>query len=343
MTQASVRPDLSVVIVTPGRFANIRRTVASLRAQTVRQRIELVVVAPDDAALTDADAGEWAGFHSVAKVAVGPISNVDHAAAPGLLRASAPVVASVEDHAFPEPDWAERLLQAWGQGEPWGAVGSAVLNANPDSGLSWTNMLIAYGQWRQDRPPGPIDWLPAHNVSLRRDLIDSYADELPTLLGREGLLLKKILAAGHRFGFAPQARIHHLNPSTLSATAVLRFDAGRLYGARRRAEERWTAAKRAAYVLAGPLIPFLRFRRLHGELLGRNRPREAAGGTTPALFLGLVFDAAGQMAGYATGAGGAPDRLAVFEMDRMRHITRRDRAEFSPPASATMPARVAAE
>ncbi len=324
-------PALSAVLVTAGDFAALRRTVAALRGQTVVGRIELVIVAPSAAALAGARESELAGFHSVTKVEAGPINNVDHASAPGLLRAAAPIVASIEDHAFPEPDWAEELLKVWHDGGEWGAVGSAIVNANPGSGLSWTNMLIAYGQWRQDRRAGLIDWLPAHNVSIRRDLLDAHAAELPSLLGREGLLLRRILAEGHRFGFAPNARISHVNPSRLGATAMLRFDAGRLYGARRAAEGRWNAGKRMLYIGGGPLIPLLRFKRLHAEQLGRRRPRDAAASTAPALLLGLVFDAAGQMAGYAAGAGGAPDRLAVFEMDRKRHVTRQDRALLAAP------------
>ncbi len=324
-------PALSAVVVTAGDFSSLRRTVAALREQSVADRIELVIVAPDAAALAGAAESELAGFHSVARVEAGPISNVDHASAPGLLRASAPIVASIEDHAFPAPDWAEELLAVWREGGPWGAVGSAIVNANPGSGLSWTNMLIAYGQWRQDRRAGAIDWLPAHNVSMRRDLLDAHAGELAPLLGREGLLLRRILAEGHRFGFAPNARIRHVNPSTLGATALLRFDAGRLYGARRASEGGWGVGKRLVYIGGGPLIPLLRFKRLHAEQLGRRRPRDAAAGTAPALLLGLAFDAAGQMAGYAAGAGGAPDRLAVFEMDRTRHVTRRDRALLAAP------------
>ena len=325
MTAERNSPALSVVVVTAAGFAAVRRTIAALRAQTVAATIEIVLVAPSKSALSDMAAGELDGFHSLALHEAGPIENVDHASAPGLLIARAPVVASIEDHAFPEPGWAEHLLNAWREYPESAAVGSAILNANPSSGLSWTNMLIAYGQWLEDRAAGPIEWLPAHNVSLRRDLLDAHAHELPSLLGREGLLLRKVLQAGHPFAFAPQARIHHVNPSTLRATAALRFDAGRLYGARRASDGRWNALKRLLYVGAGPLIPIVRYKRLRADMLGDKRPRDAAGATSPALFLGLVFDAAGQMIGYAAGPGAAPRRLAVFEMDRMRHVTRRDR------------------
>lgn len=43
----SDRPELSVVVVTPGRFAQLRRTVRHLREQDIADRIELLVVCTD--------------------------------------------------------------------------------------------------------------------------------------------------------------------------------------------------------------------------------------------------------------------------------------------------------
>lgn len=39
-------PDMSVVLVTPDRYETIRQTIKHLRAQTVRDRLEVIIVAP---------------------------------------------------------------------------------------------------------------------------------------------------------------------------------------------------------------------------------------------------------------------------------------------------------
>jgi hypothetical protein len=55
-------PDLSVVLACTDRFATIAATVSRLRAQTIRERIELVIVATSRAALdlpVDAVSGFW--------------------------------------------------------------------------------------------------------------------------------------------------------------------------------------------------------------------------------------------------------------------------------------------
>ncbi len=56
--------------------------------------------------------------------------------------ASAPVVALVEDHAYPAPGWAEGIIDAHKNG--WAAVGPVMANANPHGLMSWVNLLIEY-------------------------------------------------------------------------------------------------------------------------------------------------------------------------------------------------------
>lgn len=316
-------PALSVILVTPERFANIRRSVRYLRAQTARAQLELVIVAPSEAAVEDRAAHELDGFRQVTIVPVGAIDNVDRAAAPGILRASAPVVALLEDHAYPDPTWAEALIEA--HEGPWTVVGSTVLNANPGSMLSWTNMLIAYGPWTEPNEGGEVENLPGHNTSYKRAPLAAYGEALQEALGRSGTLLDDLKAEGHRFYTEPEARVYHANPSRLASTADLRFSAGRLYGAKRAEQNDWTAAQRAAYIAGGPLIPLVRFKRLREELFGGGRRSHLAPRVFPALLLGLALDGAGQMAGYAFGPGQAPEKLATFEMDRMQHLTDADR------------------
>ncbi len=311
-------PALSVVVVTPTRFAQIRRTVRHLREQAVADRIELVLVVPEPAALDDARPGELDGFARVVPVGVGPIPNVDRAAAAGVHAATAEVVALVEDHAFPQPGWAEAIMKAHVD-EP-AAVGSVILNANPERALSWTNLLIAYGPWTDASGAGAVDALPGHNITYRRERLVPYGDRLRDRLGRDGGLLEELAASGGRLRFEGGARIAHVNPSVWRATIALRWSAGRLYGSMRAADAGWSRAKRLVYVAGGPLIPLVRFVRLCRDYFAGGRRSELVPRVLPALFAGLVLDGLGQMAGYAAGPGGTVARLATFEMDRLQHI-----------------------
>ena len=319
-------PAMSAVVVTPENFAAIARTVRHLRDQDVVDQIELILVAPAESDLADHRPEDLEGFHSTQLLGVGPIDNVDKAAAPAIRAARAPVVSLVEDHAFPQPGWARALLEK--HREPWAAVGSVFRNANPRNGLSWTNMLIPYGQWIEPASGGPINLVSRHNVCFKRAVLLHYGDELVQRLGRDGGMLGDLVSKGHRFCLEPAACVNHLNPSLLSSTIRLRYQAGRLWAAERAMRGRWGIIKRAIYTLGGPLIPAVRFVRFRRDLFTSGRLKGQEMKLYPALMLGLLLDAAGQMMGYAFGAGRSADILARFEFDRLRHLRPDDRADI---------------
>lgn len=310
------RPALSAVVVATSGFAGVRRTVRHLRGQTIADRIELIIVAPQEQAIADAAPNELEGFFAVRILAVGPIDHIDACAAKGIQAASADVVASIEDHAFPDPDWAEQVLRGFSAEDgQWSAVASFIANGNPATSLSWTNFLLGYGAWYGPLRGGTIDRVSQHNICLRRSALGPLLDDLPSHMGRSGSLLPDLRRMGRRFYFAPGAKLRHINPSRLDVTVSLRFHAGRLAAGSRASMERFSPLKRAIYTAASPLFPLLRLRTLRGKL-GESGPR-----VFPSLLAGLLLDAAGQALGFAFGPGAKTrDGLARFEFDRVRHV-----------------------
>jgi hypothetical protein len=318
-------PTVSVVVVTPHDFRQVRRTIAHLAAQDGVDDVELVLVAPSEQAVADHEPAELAAFGSVTILPVGPIPNVDRAAARGMLTASAPIVASIEDHAFVQPGWLPAIRAAYEVGDRV-SVGSVMGNANPRRGLSWANLMLGYGWWIHRDQAGELDDVPSHNATYRRETIAAFGDELPDHVGRAGDLHDRLRADGGLMYLAPDAAIEHVNPSTVSATASLRFNAGRLYGHERATQGRWGAPLRLAYALAFPLIALVRLLRLHREHLAAGAGHhELFPRVVPGLLTALLFDAVGQAVGYLRGAGEAPDVLATFEMDRIQHLDAADR------------------
>ena len=178
-------PLLSVVVVTDA-YDTIRKTVRHLRAQTIADGIELVVVAAGREEALGLDAAELSELHSHRVVRVDDIQSLSWARAPGIRVARAPIVALAESHCFPEPEWAERLLAAHEQG--WAAVGPAIYNANPATAVSWINLLIDYGPWLGPTEGGEIDDLPGHNSAYRRELLLEYGWRLEKMLEAETIM-----------------------------------------------------------------------------------------------------------------------------------------------------------
>jgi hypothetical protein len=316
---------MSVLILTPCGFELIRETVRRLRAQTARERMELVVVAPSREAL-GAFEREAAGFTSVRVVEAGEIRRVSAAKALGVRAARAPFVAFAEEHCYPEPEWARLLLAAHARG--WDAVGPRMCNANPASAVSRAGLYLNYGRCLAPAESGPAASLPWHNTSYRREALDAYVEDLATLLSVEGLLLEDMRARGRGLYFEAEARTHHVNISRFSSWVAHSFWGGRMFGAARARGKRWTTLRRLAYVGGGPLIPLVRVRRALPEVYRTGARHSDVARVLPAMLAGLIPHALGEMTGYAFGAGRAEERYSSYELNRSLHVTERDRREL---------------
>ena len=101
MNQENLVPDLSVILLTPDSYDTIRRTVHCIRTQSIKDRIELVIVAPSALSL-NVDPSEFHDFLQHRIVELGSIRSIGSAYAAGIRAASAPVVVLGEDHSYPQ-------------------------------------------------------------------------------------------------------------------------------------------------------------------------------------------------------------------------------------------------
>jgi hypothetical protein len=319
-------PALTVVLYTPTDYKAIRRTMRHLRAQTIREQLEIMIVAPavDRVQL---DPGDQESFHSVRVLAVGPTDTLSIARATAIAQATAPVVVLAEDHSFPEPDWASALLAAYCDG--WAAVGPIVLNANPRSPVSWANYLASFGRWTDPAAAGPVDYLPGHNTSYKRDVLLACGAELPWFLEVEGFLQDAMREKGHRLYLSGTARTHHVNFSLLRPCLNQMFLGGRLYAEHRFRKQQWSVCKRLLYACAAPLIPLVRLYRIVRNMCRSESQRKLLPRILPALFTGLVAHACGEMAGYTIGAVGVSRRYSDSETLRIRYVTAQDRQKLT--------------
>jgi hypothetical protein len=314
-------PALSVVVVADA-FATIRRTVRHLRAQTIAGRIELVIVSGPGVELP-VGGEELAGFARVTAVAVDDIRSLSWARAPGIRAASAPLVALAESHCYPEPEWAESLLAA--HEGPWAAVGPAVYNANPETLVSWTNLVLDYGPWLGPTDGGELGDLPGHNSSYKRDVLLTYGDRLESMLEAETIMHVDMRRRGLRLYQEPAARVEHLNVTRTSSWIGERFQTGRRFGAAR--SHRWSPLGRALYAAGSPLIPLVRLPRVLRDLDRIGERRRFRGLRLAPLLLALAVSAAGELVGYASGSGRSMWELARIELHKERHVNDRERLE----------------
>ena len=313
-------PRLSVVLVMQDRFEVVCRTLAALRAQTIQGDIELCLVVPSPESPAGPERDAMRGFAAVRIVPVGPIDDVDAEAAHGFMAATAPVVAHMEDHVFPEPEWAEAVLRA--HREAWSAIGGQMINANPGTTLSWANVLISH-QAEIVPPTGEVASLSTHNATYKTAVLREYGERLPSMLGRSGGLMRDLRARGHHIAVDPAFRFHHQQVSRWDTMIRYRMNSGRNFAATRARLNRWSFGRRILYMIGAPLIPVVRSMRMAAP----SRKLGVFPRVLPVLFVGLVFETMGEILGYAAGPGRSLQALSDYEVDRLRFMSDEDRKE----------------
>ena len=331
-SHSSSSTELSVVLVAGTGPSGIARTMQHLRTQTARRRLEVLIVAESSAGFDLAALGA-ADFAACRIVEVGPITERGAAAASGMLAATSPIVGLIEDHSYPEPEWAESLLRA--HAGTWAGVGPAVCNANPASVGSWVNYILSYGGFAPPQSAGQRDLLPWHNSAYKRDALAPFADRLGALLEWEGALQAELLTRGHTLYLEPAARTHHSNVSAAWSTVGLNTQRGRILGAQRAKRERWPAWRRMAQAAAFPLFPLLQLRHVLPQMQRVPVPEALRTRVLLGVVATLGVLAAGEAWGLVAGEGDAVARMEDYELYRARHLSRRDREALLAPALAS--------
>jgi len=315
-------PEMSVVLVTRTPFRSIRKIIRHLLRQTVSDRLELLIVVPsrDELALEDS---EVQGFGAVRVLEVGPIVSMPQAKLVAVRNATTPVVAFAEDHCYPEPDWAEHLIKE--HRERCAAVGPLLKNANPTTLNSWASYLMSHAHWNEPVSTGLTDSLPWHNTSYKRDLLLEYGAELPALLSAEGFLQQSLSARGYELYLSPKATVSHVNVSLAASVIAHAYIGGRLFGARRARYEKWSLFRRLLHIGATPLIPVVRLHRTCQDIRRIGEQKRLLPLVLPALSVGLISHALGELVGYAFGIGDTEQQFSTYEMTRIEHLTEQDR------------------
>jgi len=324
-SHAASPPVLSVVLVAGGGLPSVERTLRHLRLQSARRVLEVIVVAPSGDGLTSGGPDDES-FAAMRVVAAGPITARGAAAALGIGAATSPLVGLIEDHSFPEPEWAASLIRA--HAGPWTGVGPAVENANPDSVMSWVNFILAYGAFSGDVQPGQRDLLPWHNSAYKANALAPLGGRLGELLEWEGMLQEALRTRGHTLYLEPAARTHHLNVSGFVSTAALNLHRGRILGALRAEREGWSRWRRLLQACAFPLFPLIQLRHLLPGVRAMAIPPALRLRVLLGLLMALVTMAIGEGLGFAFGLGDAIARMEDFELNRVKHLSRRERREM---------------
>lgn len=318
-SSATSPPGLSVILVTPDCYATIRQTIRALARQTVRDRLEIVIVAPSKRTLGAVDK-ELEAFHSVGVIEFGEMKALAAPRVAGIHAATAPFVALCEDHAFPEPNWAEALIGAYHQSPA--AVGPVFLNGNPGV-TSWISLIMDYGRWMEPVPGGFTDDVAGHSSSWNRSLLLEYGPALERMMQAPTLMHWDLQTKGHRLYLEPAAKVRHVNISRFIPHVLDHFYSAWIFAAARGRD--WNWLRRLAYVGGNVLLMPRTLRGWLGHIRRAGLETELLPKAWPLLILSLFVWTLGEMFGYGFGMRRAEERVLGFDARREAYLNRRDR------------------
>ncbi|HJU91218.1 MAG TPA: glycosyltransferase [Gemmatimonadaceae bacterium] len=319
-------PALSVILPVPVRYGLVRRTIQHLRAQTIRHRLEILLIAPKGRA-ADVIQEELEVFADARVIEVESGATITTCRCAGVREARSPIIVFCEDHSFPVPHWAEALVRRHQSG--YAAVAPAFVNGNPGI-LSGADIFLSFGTWVAPLKGGEMPRLPWHNAAYKRDLLLAYGDRLPFTLEVETVLQDDLRAQGHRLYLETDVQTHHVNFSRILPFLDEYYVSGRLFGGRRADAKQWSLLRRLVYVIGAPLIPIVRLPEVLGQMRRSGHSRTLLPRAIPFVLLGLLAHSIGEMIGYALGTGDAGVRKSLKEFDRARFVKASDVQVLAP-------------
>ena len=272
-------PIATIAVPTQARPEALGRCLRALEAQTLGERLELLVVcdgAEHEAALAET-VGSSPRVRLLTQRRAGPGAARNLAAA----EARAPVVCFTDDDCEPRPDWAERLIARLDRGA--GAAVGRTENPDRENTLATASQLVVNYLTEHAARAGPV-YGAANNVACRADVLRGIPfDPAYSFAGGDRDWCARVAQAGVELVYVPEAVVLHRQQLTL--------------------ETFWhqhVAYGRGAY----------RFRRGQGASLRLERPRFYGGLVARGLAEGPAVGALVLLAQAATAVGFAREALA---------------------------------
>lgn len=219
--------------------------------------------------------------------------------------ADAEIIAFLEDHCVPAPDWAERLVDA--HADQRAAVGGAVEKGllpgtTGDTALNWAVYFTDYSRYMNPQAGGPSASLTDCNVSYKRTELTSCRELWQTEF-HENLVNGWLEANGRTLWLAPDVVVHEQRTLTIGSALRDRYAFGRLFASTRVRDANLT--RRLLFAAGAAVMPPVLIARVARNLFGRGRHRAQFFRALPALTLVTSTWMLGECVGYLTGAPGA--------------------------------------
>lgn len=289
-------PPVSVVIASIVGEPFIDECLGSLEQQAKHSGAEVIVVACGTAEYAARIAGK---FPWVRVIDCAERETVPDLRRRGVEQASGDIVAIIEEHCLAAPDWLQQAMDTRADGD-FGVVGGPVVDYAYRRLRDWVVYFCEYNNYL---PPwqegGPHD-LGSANIAYSRAVLLKYKDLLGAAYWEAGLH-PRLMADGVKFHALPAMVVYHRGPFNYGYYLRQRYWFSRAFAGARKLP----LSRKAAYLLASPLVPFLLLVRMARRVSRQHCHMEKFAQSLPLLIPALIVYVAGECVGYLAGPGGA--------------------------------------
>lgn len=294
MSEPARQPELSVVIVAYNERYAIGRCLASLEGQQTDRPFEVILI---DSSSDGTDA--------IARRS--PFVRVQHfsqrqypgeARNTGLALARGNIIAFLDADCAVEKDWIEAVARA--HQSPHLAVGSAIVNGNPESLVAWAYYFCEFNLWLPQRGPREMAEMACCGLSIKRRAFDQYGPFIEDTYCSDSAFLWRMGRDGHRVLVLPTIRVAHTTRHTLGGFLRHIMDHRRGFASVVVRENGFPAWKRFAAALAVVVLPLLLIPLIACRVARSEHRLWPFLIASPIVLLGLIARSWGEFLGFAT-------------------------------------------
>lgn len=290
-------PKISVVIASIVGPPFIDECVASVYAQKNAPEFEVVVV---DCRGAENVARLRQKFPQAHFVELTERASVPKLRRIGAERARGEIVTIIEEHCLANDDWLATIANSLTA--EYVACGGPVFDYDFTRLRDWVTYFVEYNSSLPPWPDGPTTFLNGANLAYwRAALLENLA-----LLDHgywEATLNPKLLSEGKKFRSVPTMTAYHRGPFDYFYYLRQRYLFSRAFSGARRGS--LSTAKRATYLVAAPLVPFLLLARMAARVFAKKCRIGSFLASVPLIFPALCVYTVGEWMGYAFGPGRA--------------------------------------
>lgn len=238
----------------------------------------------------------------------------DELRARGLAAAKGEILALIEDHGIPAPEWSANVLKAHRQ--PFAAIGGAIENG-VDRPLNWAVYFCDFLRYQNPLPEGESAIASDANVTYKRLALESIRPVWQEIF-HESSVNGALRARGEKVTLTPGVVLYqHRQGLRLGMALKERFVWGRSYAATRAALA--STPKRMFWAVFSPVLPALMLARMSLMAWQKRRTLAAFLKALPFIAALVVSWSCGELTGYLTGRANAAGTPAAEAIARGSH------------------------